>query len=625
MAEVTLKEFLNNDSTVKAARKKLTGANAEVAKLKSALAASASRISEAQKAELQGRIDLAQAAADEAQKQVKDIEATRTSYFNINQKSIQEKATGQEVSKAKQELQEVLALKQQYPSQSAALDVRIADLNDRINRTGKYSPAAPKITIDESTLDQSKKTTPRDYNTEIKNAAQLIRNMKPNERLDLSQVLKNANYKVTPTSIYTDQLVAAYQTALVDNQARTKTWQEEVPWSQFITDKIAEAKATAGGGLGGPGAYSGPMSYPTITSPEDAKSSIIKKFKELLNREPTNAEIKEATKALNTDESKPENAPVNTPIKNKAGQITGYKKTGGTNTDQFLTDYLTSKFSSEVETIKTQAPSIAQLAKDKKIYDDAIAAANGDKTKIDAAKQNTTYGRNLSEYEAQITKTAKSSGATNDPKSISAIAKYILDKGLAINSDSADNYINSQLTFGKNKVATGTTGAGTPADMYTGTAGSNVNALNKVALANGLNLNQVFDPAALNGVLAAVQSGESIDTYAKIIRDAAKIAWNVSDNVAKLMDQGVSLETIYQPYKNLYSTTLELDPNSITLNDLAKVGVIGKQSEGSQAPQNLYDFQSALRKDNRWQYTRQAREEVSGAVQKVLKDFGFMG
>ena len=39
----------------------------------------------------------------------------------------------------------------------------------------------------------------------------------------------------------------------------------------------------------------------------------------------------------------------------------------------------------------------------------------------------------------------------------------------------------------------------------------------------------------------------------------------------------------------------------------------------------LYDFQRALRKDSRWQYTDKARQEVSTAALQVLRDFGFQG
>lgn len=376
--------------------------------------------------------------------------------------------------------------------------------------------------------------------------------------------------------------------------------------------------STAAGAATG---YTGPMVYPRLTNKEDAKAKITELFKTLLNREPTAAEITNATKALNADENKKENYSTQTPILNKAGQITGYKTTGGTNIEQFLTDYVNNTFAKEAEAVKTAAPEVTALAKDKATYDKLIAEAGGDLEKINAAKQNTTYGRTLSEITAQITDMARKAGAQNDPASVANIAKYVVDRGLNINSESAQSYIESQLNFGKGKVTTGDK----TTDMYTGKAGTNVDALNKVALANGLTLDKVFDAATLNDVLSAVNAGEDISTYTKIIRDAAKVAWNVSDNVAKLMDQGVSLDAIYGTYKNAYADTLELDPNSITLNDLAKVGVIGQQGANSTAPQNLYDFTKSLRKDDRWQYTQQAHQEVADATQKILRDFGFMG
>jgi hypothetical protein len=40
---------------------------------------------------------------------------------------------------------------------------------------------------------------------------------------------------------------------------------------------------------------------------------------------------------------------------------------------------------------------------------------------------------------------------------------------------------------------------------------------------------------------------------------------------------------------------------------------------------NLYEFQKELRKDNRWQYTDNARGSVSTAALQVLRDFGFQG
>jgi hypothetical protein len=92
------------------------------------------------------------------------------------------------------------------------------------------------------------------------------------------------------------------------------------------------------------------------------------------------------------------------------------------------------------------------------------------------------------------------------------------------------------------------------------------------------------------------------------------------EKVAKLLDQGVDLQTIYTPYKNLMASTLEINPQTITLNDPTLRAAITTDKE---VP--LYEFERQLRKDNRWQYTNQAKSEVGDATQRILKDFGFMG
>lgn len=353
-----------------------------------------------------------------------------------------------------------------------------------------------------------------------------------------------------------------------------------------------------------------PYGQQVVYTPSKAKSFVISQFKSLLDREPTPAEIKTWTAKLIAEQKKPSSVAQTTyPV---IGGVRTAVSTTGLDEAQWLADSIAAdaKLGAELTAVKTQAPILTQVLKDKAVYDKLVADAKGDLDKINLAKQTTTYGQNLAEYEAQIADKFRTTGATNDPSSASEIAKYLLDRGLKLNSQSAESYINSQLKFGQES---------------TGKAGSNVDALNKVALANGLTLNQVFDKAALGDVLSKVQAGEDINTYAKAIRDAAKVVWNVPDNVANLMDQGVSLDSIYNPYKRVYADTLELDPNSVTLNDLAKLGVIGKATKDSQAPQNLYDFQRQLRKDDRWQYTSQARSEVANITQRVLRDFGFMG
>ena len=65
---------------------------------------------------------------------------------------------------------------------------------------------------------------------------------------------------------------------------------------------------------------------------------------------------------------------------------------------------------------------------------------------------------------------------------------------------------------------------------------------------------------------------------------------------------------------------LELDPNTIDLNDKTLRSAITDKGD-----MNIYDFKKLLRRDDRWQYTEQAKEDVSTAALDVLRDFGFQG
>ena len=136
----------------------------------------------------------------------------------------------------------------------------------------------------------------------------------------------------------------------------------------------------------------------------------------------------------------------------------------------------------------------------------------------------------------------------------------------------------------------------------------------KTALANGVTL----DADQLTNFEARIKAGEEVNAIKNTIRETA--ALGMPDQVKKLAASGVDLSTVYSPYKSILAQTLEINPNSITLDDPTLRMAIGPDKEMS-----LYEYQRALRKDNRWQYTDQARTEASDVAKTVLKDFGFMG
>jgi hypothetical protein len=132
------------------------------------------------------------------------------------------------------------------------------------------------------------------------------------------------------------------------------------------------------------------------------------------------------------------------------------------------------------------------------------------------------------------------------------------------------------------------------------------------ARANGVTLNQ----AQLDSFAKRVQDGTDIKTINSEIRGIAGLG--MPDKVQKLLSEGVDLDTIYSPYKNVMASILELNPESIDLKDPTLRSAFGPDKETS-----IYDFEKTLRKDYRWQYTDNARRDVSNVALKVLRDFGF--
>lgn len=139
--------------------------------------------------------------------------------------------------------------------------------------------------------------------------------------------------------------------------------------------------------------------------------------------------------------------------------------------------------------------------------------------------------------------------------------------------------------------------------------------LEKTARANGLVLSDFADA---DSWVKRINQGESIENFKQIIRNTANRGF--PDSVKKLLDDGVDLDLIYSPYKQTMAAILEINPDSIPINDPTLRMAIGPDKEMS-----IYDFQKTLKQDARWQYTNNAREDVSNSVQKVLRDFGFMG
>ena len=160
------------------------------------------------------------------------------------------------------------------------------------------------------------------------------------------------------------------------------------------------------------------------------------------------------------------------------------------------------------------------------------------------------------------------------------------------------------------KFEPGKTG-GTQAEYY--------NQLVKAATANGISLTllpKILGFDTIDQVVKELQTGLSFDDSIQKIRNYAKAS--VPDWAKKLIDQGSDLNEIISPYRATMADELELPYTSIDVTDSNIQNALA-------ANMSLADLRKQLRQDSRWQYTDKAKESVSTAALKVLRDFGFQG
>ena len=241
-------------------------------------------------------------------------------------------------------------------------------------------------------------------------------------------------------------------------------------------------------------------------------------------------------------------------------------------------------------------------------YQDLVASGQADGS-TDYEKQIATLERKLADKAR-----AMGSSAANDPAALRRAAEnmYITNVGI-------DDAMTTDFLAAAIKPIAGMIG-GKVTQGYSGDALDNYQKLVKTARDNGFQLSDIL-PGGVNEqqVLAGIASGK-IDIN-RVQQDARKLAAQGQPTyVRDLLAQGYDLANVFAPYRKVMGTVLEVNPDEIDLNDpLLRTAITDK------GDMNLYDFKKALRTDNRWQYTEQAKSDVSTAAYNVLRDFGFQG
>jgi hypothetical protein len=100
-----------------------------------------------------------------------------------------------------------------------------------------------------------------------------------------------------------------------------------------------------------------------------------------------------------------------------------------------------------------------------------------------------------------------------------------------------------------------------------GAAGTSANALDDLrttARNNGFNLDKDF-AGQIDGWLRRIAKGEDVEDFKRIIRQQAKLG--LPEKVGVLLDEGLDLANVFQPYRSQMAALLEVMPDAISLDD----------------------------------------------------------
>jgi hypothetical protein len=318
------------------------------------------------------------------------------------------------------------------------------------------------------------------------------------ERREISQLLKDAGYRVEVSGKFSDDLLTAYTDAVQKAAVQSQRLRRSFSLREFL---LQEKKPAGTDGAGD----SGITNY--ISDPTQAAGTVQTVLQGLLGREATNKEVTALSKIL-----------IDAQKKNPYKTVNGVR-TGGLDDKQFLVDVI----------------------------------------------QSGTYGANK--------------------KAFPGILKNLAEEAKVKKAGFEEK---SRLT--------------------------NEQAISNTAINNGIKLND----AQLKSYVAGIKAGKSIEETQQEIRNIA--ALGMPDGIKKMIAAGTDLDAIYSPYKRSMAASLDINPDTIDLNDPTLRQAIGPDKEMS-----LYDFKKAIRQDKRWKYSEEANDEVSAMINQVKRDFGFMG
>lgn len=155
---------------------------------------------------------------------------------------------------------------------------------------------------------------------------------------------------------------------------------------------------------------------------------------------------------------------------------------------------------------------------------------------------------------------------------------------------------------------------------YTGQLSTMEGQLRKVAMDNGVNIPQ---DQLTKWMRQIVRGNADVNQFETHIRD---IASRTFEAYGKEIKSGMDAVDIAAPYIQSMSSILELPPASVNMFDKTIRGALSYRDPktGQAQPMSLTAFEDSLRADKRWQFTDQAKEQLTGYAVELGKAFGVL-
>jgi hypothetical protein len=230
----------------------------------------------------------------------------------------------------------------------------------------------------------------------------------------------------------------------------------------------------------------------------------------------------------------------------------------------------------------------------------------------------TTFKDSLARRVTDIQNVALAQGYKLDPETISNLARTSLYSAYDTTVFNSSAY-QTQLQA---KVAQAAKAANTPISLGAGL--TNEQKLRVYGQDMGVNLGDSWYTSAANTINDPT-SGADYATYEKMIRDQAAAKYS---GFSDLINKGVTVKQIADPYVQSMASILEVDPATIdyTKDPTVQKGLgMTMAAGGVTQPMPMWQYEQSLRQDPRWAYTNNARDSVNSMAHTVLKDFGLVG